>query len=897
MDDHIVVFGAGKNNGLPKPEPPVVVSKTGKADRQYRVVAISEEMGFSEPSEVGVLVEAPTLSSRDIVVIPKSVEGAYQYLIYSKGSTDVKFMLTGFLIAHPVPGEHNVNDNKPAIADALRAFYPTPRETWFNFFLDKTGLPFEPADVPYYIPLELPVQPRADFLRTKITAIDTASKTIKIRDIPENYTVDTMLFHDNFEVLQSAFDNYETIIVEKGRYPVFGNLKISKHPVKLDGGLLTAQMAAEKDATFDFQGGYGMELTGNASHSVISNFEFIQSSPKRMPAGGMFISSDGVHGAGILANRRASWLYCKFNGFEGVGHVVVGSQKNNTNANLSFFEKCSSGSNKGHGFYAGGDNANSCLYLSCSAVNNSLWGFKDESFLGNHFIACHADANYAPYSLPKGNNNRGTLISCYSENNQRPSEILSNTQVGIGGIHASGFTEDSNGLMFFGKRIHPFIINQGMVHTDFSSENAHQNSRHIVRFVGQETQYKFRIAIADSPEIINDSNANKEREKIAELLGLRNPGFLQSYIVLFRLPDDGIQIKIYDAYRNLIADISKVDIASTLDPELRNLHTILSLYPNADDKDFSRHNESLGRDAKRDVVLNLELLKDLCAKIAGLQSTMETITLENNLIYDQSIEISPRIEFNVGRQNNLTRSMAWSVLNPRGSGLMVFNRGIIFGINDKGRKLDYERKLTAIENIDNWQIGTYKKGDVVFDISGGNYFLFPSENFGVTDKVWKPKYGFYVGEIIKKGKEVFFVSSFTTNGIIRGDTGTKEPDWSEPGEKIDNQLIWKKWGTHGTISSDGKNRFERLGRKSLTENITIDLAPNEVKDLELLFDGAEIGDSISSTPIQLAEKITWNAFLKTGINSKICVVLRLHNHETENVHLNEIKWVFDAWKH
>ncbi|HSW91800.1 MAG TPA: glycosyl hydrolase family 28-related protein [Candidatus Saccharimonadales bacterium] len=67
------------------------------------------------------------------------------------------------------------------------------------------------------------------------------------------------------------------------------------------------------------------------------------------------------------------------------------------NASLSMISKVDSASNKGHGFYIEGPDANVCTLIACNAIGNGGVGFLDKSLLGNFYMGCHANNNNNTY--------------------------------------------------------------------------------------------------------------------------------------------------------------------------------------------------------------------------------------------------------------------------------------------------------------------------------------------------------------------------------------------------------------------------------------------------------------------------------------------------------------------
>jgi hypothetical protein len=93
-----------------------------------------------------------------------------------------------------------------------------------------------------------------------------------------------------------------------------------------------------------------------------------------------------------------------------------------------------------HGLYVDGNDANAGYVLGLDASLNAGWGIFDSSFLGNTYIATHAEGNaLGPYKTDNANA-RNVLIGCYSESGQPGSSIVGPAVV-LGGLHGAGFAQ------------------------------------------------------------------------------------------------------------------------------------------------------------------------------------------------------------------------------------------------------------------------------------------------------------------------------------------------------------------------------------------------------------------------------------------------------------------------
>jgi hypothetical protein len=154
--------------------------------------------------------------------------------------------------------------------------------------------------------------------------------------------------------------------------------------------------------------------------------------------GGYTGTAGSFHAVDIMA--RCTIEDCHIDNWQGNGVNVVASATGGTgiegNANGAVFNRlrvtgCLNGM-----FFNGAD-ANACVVTAADCSGNRGWGFRDDSFLGNTFIGCHAATNVSgPYK--SSNTNAATVIlSCYSEADQPPSSLGPQTLF-IGGTQGAG---------------------------------------------------------------------------------------------------------------------------------------------------------------------------------------------------------------------------------------------------------------------------------------------------------------------------------------------------------------------------------------------------------------------------------------------------------------------------
>ena len=113
----------------------------------------------------------------------------------------------------------------------------------------------------------------------------------------------------------------------------------------------------------------------------------------------------GGSGNGITLHARARLENVYVRGFGGNGIEIAANARGNgpnTNANNWSLENVLIEQNGGHGLHVIGADANAGVAVAVSAMGNGGWGFLDESFLGNTYVACHTENNKAGgYKSPK----------------------------------------------------------------------------------------------------------------------------------------------------------------------------------------------------------------------------------------------------------------------------------------------------------------------------------------------------------------------------------------------------------------------------------------------------------------------------------------------------------------
>lgn len=91
------------------------------------------------------------------------------------------------------------------------------------------------------------------------------------------------------------------------------------------------------------------------------------------------------------------------------------------------------------GLYTHGADSNAGSIVNVDASYNRNYGFNDNSFLGNTYVACHTSGNTLGGYRTTNSNARNLLLNCYAEGDQPAPNMVAPTIV-IGGLYGNGVT-------------------------------------------------------------------------------------------------------------------------------------------------------------------------------------------------------------------------------------------------------------------------------------------------------------------------------------------------------------------------------------------------------------------------------------------------------------------------
>lgn len=331
-----------------------------------------------------------------------------------------------------------------------------PERPWFNkLFGDITGKINEVVDsIDGLPPFEDGVLPttKASYLNTAIGAVnrvlhDKLEDSVSVADFgadpskPDNYQA----FFDCFNAFpdRAALD----ITIPIGTYKLSKTLYVTRpHTIRGIGGLENPM------SVLDFT---GAALDDNNGIKGGLWFHHLSNPHVTLPVGqvGDYGAGAIVSGVGVVKSSSDGFVinapitlndsFGYNNGREGV-YLYGGTQGGN--ANHTNISRCKFAVNGGSGIKAEGSDGNTFTVTGCALMNNSEYGFNDQSLLGGVVIGCEADGNaLANYNMRGGaQDNSGLVVSpsrtafiaCYSESHPIANYSLSPTGVVIGGTGA-----------------------------------------------------------------------------------------------------------------------------------------------------------------------------------------------------------------------------------------------------------------------------------------------------------------------------------------------------------------------------------------------------------------------------------------------------------------------------
>jgi hypothetical protein len=228
---------------------------------------------------------------------------------------------------------------------------------------------------------------------------------------------------DSAAAIQSALDKNPkgVIFIPPGTYRLSASLRVKRTQTIL-GNPVGANMQGPTVLNFS-PGIDGIVVeddasTGGGQETRIADLQLW----------GLYRNIATVPAHGIRANAGFRVERIRASGFNGHG-VYISAQTPATRANLWQAHDLQLDNCTGDGFHVEGGDANGGLAVEVSATANKGWGIRDDSSLGNTYMACHTRTNQlGAYSIGAGGPglsgvNASALFGCYAEADNYRSQL------------------------------------------------------------------------------------------------------------------------------------------------------------------------------------------------------------------------------------------------------------------------------------------------------------------------------------------------------------------------------------------------------------------------------------------------------------------------------------------
>jgi hypothetical protein len=186
--------------------------------------------------------------------------------------------------------------------------------------------------------------------------------------------------------------------------------------------------------------------TGSADNTAIRDVSLVSRS----------LGVGTTYGVWMRARAHLSHVSTLFFGGNGV-HIVAyagsGGALNEGNANGFTIYGGHHYFNSLSGMYTEGADANAGFTFGVDCSFNSLWGFNDQSFLGNYYFGCHVANNTTGPYRGAGDSNRSTWVGIYAEegNGTYGGSSFTGLNSVLGGFHAALIKDFPSTLMMAGQ--------------------------------------------------------------------------------------------------------------------------------------------------------------------------------------------------------------------------------------------------------------------------------------------------------------------------------------------------------------------------------------------------------------------------------------------------------------
>jgi hypothetical protein len=210
----------------------------------------------------------------------------------------------------------------------------------------------------------------------------------------------------NTAIATTGFGYGQTLFVPKGKYYFSSTIVLNRNVHIVGEGVAIGFVGVFPGVVFSFAGGVdGIRIASGGNYSIVDNICLEA------------VSKTGF-ADGVRFQRRAEMNNVLVRNFSGHGFSIDSSTAAGSgNCNLWRLVNCHAAANSGDGLFIRGGDSNAGTNIGFNATDNTGYGIRDESFLGNHHFGCHSDGNGGSYRAV-GANQLGSFIGCYSENKQ-----------------------------------------------------------------------------------------------------------------------------------------------------------------------------------------------------------------------------------------------------------------------------------------------------------------------------------------------------------------------------------------------------------------------------------------------------------------------------------------------
>lgn len=278
-------------------------------------------------------------------------------------------------------------------------------------------------------------------LESQLASIKKSSFGVNVQDwgvLPSNTP------EQNSTAIEKLINSYAQgsapfVFIPEGSYYFARSIVLDGKPFHLKGAN-GSHWATNSTKLFFPDGKTGLYIDRkktNDQGAIIENICFIAQGNSKPFA-------SGINYRARVTIRNCTAKGFSHNGFDGWANI----ESEGTDISGSLLEACVAVENKNDGFFTGRSDGNTVLHIACDARDNGRYGFNDDSFLGNIYIATMAHYNKGGDIWVRDAINARTLVSgFYSEGGNTPSKLTRKSTV-IGGTWGTGYKIENDPIRY-----------------------------------------------------------------------------------------------------------------------------------------------------------------------------------------------------------------------------------------------------------------------------------------------------------------------------------------------------------------------------------------------------------------------------------------------------------------